>query len=93
MTLTSDTMILTKSVGINSWSAMWTDMDVEGDYERIDAPSDWRELIAEADDNTYGCTTPTECGEESDWEWYSYSELDRNGYQTGVVMIAAVYVG
>jgi hypothetical protein len=73
---------------------MWIDGPVEGDYERICAPEDWREIIAEADRCTHGCTPgQTEPGDEDDWEWYQWTVLDHEGYITGAEWIVARYIG
>jgi hypothetical protein len=94
VTLNSDVCMLHKSNGINSDAATWVDGPIEGDYERVEAPDNWRDLIAEADECTAGCQPDqTEIGEESDWEWYSFCEADDQGYYTGIEWLAARYVG
>jgi len=94
-TLNSDMSMLHKSDGpTNSDAATWVDGPIEGDYERVEAPDNWRDLIAEADDCTYGCKPgQTDTGAESDWEWYRYTETDDQGLPTGIEWLAARYVG
>ena len=94
MKITSNNSILIKCAGINAAAAQWVDEPVEGGFVEVPAPENWRELIAEADENTHDCypgmTAP---GNESDWQWYRDDRTNSDGYYTGIVWLAAKYIG
>ncbi|MHC4616349.1 MAG: hypothetical protein ACYTEQ_01215 [Planctomycetota bacterium] len=92
------TSLLSYREGPNGWPAEWIDGEkgYEGDFVATETPEDYRERVAEADDNTprsLNYTVETDPGAETDWEFFIMTCVGDQNHYTGAHHYIARYVG
>lgn len=90
--LMSQLAMMQKSDGnINAEDGRFTDAaEIIGDYEQIDAPDNWQEILLNAADNTYRMDRKNfELGKQQDWVWWRENGEDEQGYCTGIDWLVA----
>ena len=94
MEINSNVSMMIRSAGpLDTGPGNFTENDIEGDFEAIPAPSDWREILIAASTNTAGMAplTTDDLGDEDDWLWFVQEEADDQGYLTGITWQVAAY--